>query len=51
MILKQKGVTMVEYAMMVALITIVALVSVKFLGQTVSAVFQNAGNSYPSSTG
>lgn len=41
---KQNGATMVEYAIMVALIAIVAIVAVQFLGQQVSTTFGNAGN-------
>jgi pilus assembly protein Flp/PilA len=40
---KQRGATMVEYAIMVALIAIVAIAAVKFLGQQVSGTFSNAG--------
>lgn len=40
---KQRGATMVEYAIMVALIAIVAIAAVGFLGKQVSGTFGNAG--------
>lgn len=40
---KQRGATMVEYAIMVALIAIVAIAAVQFLGQKVSQTFGTAG--------
>lgn len=48
---KQQGASMVEYAMMVALITIIAIGSIKVLGSNTSAVFQNAGSHLSNATG
>lgn len=39
---KQRGATMVEYAIMVSLIAIVAIAAVTALGTKVSTVFSNA---------
>ncbi|MEJ1297186.1 MAG: Flp family type IVb pilin [Candidatus Sedimenticola sp. (ex Thyasira tokunagai)] len=39
----QIGATMVEYALMVALIAVVAIVAVTFLGEEVSETFDNVG--------
>ena len=36
---KEAGATMIEYALLVALIAIIALAGVRFLGQTVSKQF------------
>jgi len=41
---KEYGATMVEYGLMVALIAIVAIVAVRFLGGEVSDTFTNIGN-------
>jgi len=38
---------MVEYALLVVLIAIIALVAIKFAGQRVSSVFVKIGNSLP----
>jgi len=45
---KQKGATMVEYAIMVALIAIVAIVAVTNLGTTVSGKFTAANTAISS---
>ena len=42
---KQKGATMVEYAIMVALIAIVAIAAVALLGTNVSSTFNRAAQS------
>ena len=42
---KQKGATMVEYAIMVALIAIVAIAAVKTLGTNVNATFGTVASS------
>jgi len=42
---KQKGATMVEYAIMVALIAIVAIAAVKTLGTNVNAKFGTVATS------
>ncbi|MDD5265881.1 MAG: Flp family type IVb pilin [Methylococcales bacterium] len=44
---KQKGATMVEYAIMVALIAIVAIAAVTLLGQNVSGTFNSIASSLP----
>lgn len=41
----ESGATMVEYAIMVALIAIVALLAVQTLGTKVNDTFTNVGNS------
>ena len=41
---QEKGATMVEYALMVALIAVVAIAAVTFLGNEVSDSFSNIGN-------
>lgn len=41
---EEKGASMVEYALLVVLIAIVALVAIRFLGTQVSNTFQSAGN-------
>ena len=40
---QEKGATMVEYALMVALIAVVAIAAVTFLGGQVSGQFSNIG--------
>ena len=42
---KQKGATMVEYAIMVALIAIVAIAAVSLLGKTVNNTFTSINTS------
>ena len=37
----QRGAAMVEYGLIVALISLVAMVGVKFLGTTIGSVFQS----------
>ncbi len=44
---KQKGATMVEYAIMVALIAIVAITAVTLLGSKVSGTFNSIASSLP----
>jgi len=44
---KQKGATMVEYAIMVALIAIVAITAVTLLGTKVSGTFNSIASSLP----
>ncbi|MDD5265880.1 MAG: Flp family type IVb pilin [Methylococcales bacterium] len=44
---RQKGATMVEYAIMVALIAIVAITAVTILGQKVSGTFNSVASSLP----
>jgi len=41
---KEKGATMVEYAIMVALIAIVAIAAVRGLGTSVSTTFSNVSS-------
>ena len=40
----ERGASMVEYALLVALIAIVCLVAVAFLGQSASSRFSNVGS-------
>ncbi|GAA1051450.1 Flp family type IVb pilin [Dietzia natronolimnaea] len=40
---KDRGATAVEYGLMVGLIAVVIIVAVVFLGDTLTAVFDNAG--------
>jgi len=40
----ENGASLVEYALLVALIAIVALVAIRFLGNTVSDEFDSVGN-------
>lgn len=40
----ESGATMVEYGLMVALIAIVAIAAVTFLGEQVSTTFTNVGD-------
>ncbi len=44
---KERGATMVEYAIMVALIAIVAIGAVTLLGQNVSTTFNDAAAQMP----
>jgi pilus assembly protein Flp/PilA len=44
----EKGATMVEYALMVALIAVIALVAVKVLGTNASSTFSTAAASIAS---
>ncbi|MDD1624468.1 MAG: Flp family type IVb pilin, partial [Methylococcaceae bacterium] len=44
---KQKGATMVEYAIMVALIAIVAITAVKLFGTNLSGTYNSIVGSYP----
>jgi len=41
---EEKGASMVEYALLVVLIAIIALVAVRFAGQQVSGTFNSIGN-------
>ncbi len=38
---KEEGATMIEYALLVALIAVIALAAVRFLGEQVSTQFSN----------
>lgn len=42
--LNEKGATMLEYALMAALVAVVALGAVTFLGEEVSETFTGVGN-------
>lgn len=42
---KEEGATMIEYALLVALIAIIAIAAVRFLGQQVSTQFSSVANS------
>jgi pilus assembly protein Flp/PilA len=42
---KQKGATMVEYAIMIALVAVVAIAAIALLGTGVSTQFSNVGTS------
>jgi len=44
---RQKGATMVEYAIMVALIAVVAIAAVSLLGTNVSGTFNSVAGSLP----
>ncbi|MDD5265882.1 MAG: Flp family type IVb pilin [Methylococcales bacterium] len=44
---RQKGASMVEYSIMVALIAIVAFAAVKFFGTNLSGTFNSIVSSYP----
>ncbi len=41
----QRGQTLVEYALIIALVAIVVIAALLFLGPAISNVFQNLGNS------
>lgn len=41
---RQKGASMVEYALLVALISIVAIAGIKFLGTSISSKFSAIGS-------
>ena len=45
---KERGATMVEYGLMVALIAVVAIVAVTFLGEEVSTTFNTAAEAMDS---
>jgi pilus assembly protein Flp/PilA len=45
---KEAGATMIEYALLVALIAIIALAGVRFLGQTVSTQFSRVAQTLTS---
>jgi pilus assembly protein Flp/PilA len=40
----QKGASLVEYALLVALIAVVCIVAVQFLGSSASSTFSNVGS-------
>ena len=40
---REEGATMIEYALLVALIAIIAIAAVRFLGQQLSSQFQAVG--------
>jgi len=42
---EQEGATMIEYALLVALIAIIALAAIRYLGGNVSKQFSNISNS------
>ena len=41
----EEGASLVEYALLVALIAVVALVAIQFVGETISDEFDTVGNS------
>jgi len=45
----EEGATMVEYALMLALIAIVCIVAVQLIGTQASSVFQSAADNLPAS--
>jgi pilus assembly protein Flp/PilA len=47
----EEGATMVEYALMLALIAIVCIVAVDLIGTRASETFQSAANELPTSGG
>jgi len=49
-LMDEEGATAVEYALMVALIAIVIIVAVQFLGESVSNVFEEVGSTIDSTT-
>ena len=42
---QEEGATMIEYALLVALIAIIAIAAVRFLGQTISSQFSAVASS------
>lgn len=42
---EERGAGMVEYALLVVLIALIAFIAIQFAGQEVSTVFSNIGNS------
>jgi len=40
---KQKGASLVEYALLIALIAVIAILAVRFVGNQVSSSFSNIG--------
>jgi len=40
----EEGASLVEYALLVALIAVVALVAIRFLGEEISSEFDSVGN-------
>ena len=40
----EEGASLVEYALLVALIAVVALIAIRFLGNTISDEFDSVGN-------
>lgn len=47
---EEKGASLVEYTLLVALIAIIAIVSVKMLGETVSTKFSEVADNFDSNT-
>jgi pilus assembly protein Flp/PilA len=47
----EKGASLVEYALLLALIAVVAVAALQFLGHTVSNTLNNVANSINSTTG
>jgi pilus assembly protein Flp/PilA len=43
----EKGASMVEYALLVVLIAIVAMIALALLGQNIAQLFQNVGDQIP----
>ena len=43
----EEGASLVEYALLVALIAVVALIAIRFLGNAVSDEFNSVGNELP----
>ena len=41
----EEGASLVEYALLVALIAVVALIAIQFVGETISDEFDTIGNS------
>lgn len=41
---QEKGASLVEYALLVALIAVVAILAIQFLGTQISTQFSNVGN-------
>lgn len=48
---EEKGASMVEYALLVVLIAIIALVAVSLAGETISTTFSNIANSLTTASG
>lgn len=43
-VLQEKGATMIEYALMIALIAVVAMVAITNIGQAANEAFKKVGN-------
>ena len=44
---EEEGASMVEYALLVVLIAVVALVAVRITGSSLSSTYSDIGNSFP----